>query len=198
VNSNGGGITVTNCGTNAFQVYNYGVFPFTIDKNGNTLMNNLTATGTSTLQSVSCTGATDTGTLSVTGNLSCSTLGSTGAVTVGGNLSVSGYSGIGIFAYLYPTGLYTTGTSNALQWWGMLSYGPQAISHTNNSSLFQVSAAGMYLITVNITFDSSGYSGSGLTIYHFNTALTTRHTLIKSSCHKTINFQPIKIYTALV
>ena len=56
---------------------------------------------------------------------------------------------------------FTNGTLTPLHWGAMATLGPQAITHTANSANFQVSAAGAYLVTVNMTINSSGFPSTG-------------------------------------
>ena len=45
----------------------------------------------------------------------------------------------------------------------MSAYGPQTITHTTNTGPFKVANAGFYMVIANLTIDSVGYGGLGLT-----------------------------------
>jgi hypothetical protein len=56
---------------------------------------------------------------------------------------------------------FLNGTLTPLQWGAVATLGPQAITHTTNTANFQVSAAGAYLVTVNMTINTTGFTSTG-------------------------------------
>ena len=74
---------------------------------------------------------------------------------------MTGYMNAFATANFYGPSSFTNGTLTPLQWGAVATLGPQAITHTANTANFQVSAAGAYLVTVNMTINSSGFPSTG-------------------------------------
>jgi hypothetical protein len=66
-------------------------------------------------------------------------------------------------AVFYGPSTFATGTVTPLKWGPAVSIGTQNIQHTDNAAPFRVAAAGAYLITCNMTIDSTGFSSLGPT-----------------------------------
>jgi hypothetical protein len=66
-------------------------------------------------------------------------------------------------SYYLPGTPYSSNTTTPLNWGAISAYGPQTISHTTNAAPFKVANAGFYIVMVNLTINSTGYTGGGLT-----------------------------------
>ena len=99
----------------------------------------------------------------MTGGTNLTTLTTSSTATIGGTLAVAGYMGCACTANYYNFGLFTNNTTVSVKWGALSAYGPQTITHTTNSAPFKVANAGFYLVTVNLTIDSTGYGGAGPT-----------------------------------
>jgi hypothetical protein len=119
--------------------------------------------GTGSFGTISCSG---TGSFNSITTTSLTTAGEvdTGNLTVGGTLAVGGYMGCACTANYYPPGTpYSSNTTTPLNWGAISAYGPQTISHTTNAAPFKVANAGFYIVMVNLTINSTGYTGGGVT-----------------------------------